>query len=166
MLLLGRQSVLENRVIFGTIRVDCVSLGRVHEVLLGWVWWTVEKRLAINGASLLELLFHLIWCDLLADSHLSKLYWTLVIVRVCVTTTCRLIRVALLNLIDETVLVLTLQGASNVLLLSSVLFCARLGQLLHLPFHLCIFAVFLLNLRSSITPLYRSFKEVLIQSVG
>lgn len=39
---------------------------RVHEVLLGWVGRTVEERLAVDGATLLELLLHLVWYHLLA----------------------------------------------------------------------------------------------------
>jgi len=93
-----------------------VNLGRV-EVLLLRVRRTVEEGLAVNGSTVFELLFHLIGHHLLAKSNLVRLHWTMVVVdSAYLGAPFDLPSVLLINFVNETVLVLTLQGAPNVML--------------------------------------------------
>ena len=107
----------------------------IHKLLLRRVDWTVIEGLAVYGAPLFKLLLHLIRYHLLAEAYLSKLNRTMIVVLAlfnnCTTLmTLQLRPVLFVNLIGETVLILTLKGAAHILNFTGLVFCSRLRQLL------------------------------------
>ena len=111
----------------------------IHKLLLGRVHWTVIEGLAVHGAPLLELLLHLIWYHLLTEAYLSKLNRTMIVVLSFFSDSASLVTLQLrpvlfVNLIHETVLILTLKGAAHILNLTGLVFSTRLCHLLLMLF--------------------------------
>jgi len=84
-----------------------------HEVLVGCRVRTVEKGLAVDGTSLLELLLQLVGYHLLAETHLAQVDRAVKVLfaSLLVIATPHLQIALVLDVSFETVLVLTLQGA-------------------------------------------------------
>ena len=115
----------------------------IHKLLLRRVCWTVIEGLTINGATLLKLLLHLVWYHLLAEADLAKLHRTMVVVLALLSDSAALMTLQLgpvlfVDLIHETVLILTLKSAAHVLHLTGLVLCARLSQLLLVLFLLAV----------------------------
>lgn len=146
------------------LRHSWVILG-LYKVLLRRVRRTIEEGLTIDSPSLFELLFHLIRHHLLTESDLAHL-WTLVVVNSTYFSSHHDISsVFLINILNKALLVLTLQGSPNVLLLlTSIVLGARLTQILRLFFNPDLI-LRLLSL-SVFTALSWSIEEVLVKAVA